>query len=99
MKKYLSDIFNQQKNTIVTILENEFKIKGNKVKFDIPLRIQSNRGTDELFCDYVEVEYDAAEKHWYVHNFITNTDLSVDEYWTPLRDLSFDELYKLTEML
>lgn len=98
MKRKLSDIFIQCKGIIVIAIEEEIKNR-DKVTFDPTIRIDSSRDTDEFYIDFTELEFDKDESTWYAHNFVTNTDLSTDEYWTPLRDLSFNELYKIAERI
>jgi len=97
MKQYLSDIFNEHKNAIVEVISNELKAKGNKVAFNPPIRIDLPATNDEDFETITEIEFDEKENSWYVHNYITYIDLITSEYWTPLRDLSFEELYEIAE--
>ena len=51
------------------------------------------------FEEITSIEYDEKEQTWYVHNYITSLDLMTNEYWTPLRDMSFDELFKISQSL
>ena len=99
MKQYLQNIFNEHKAEIVKVLANELKAKGNKVAFNPPIRIDLSATNDEDFETITEMEFDEKEGHWYVHNYITYIDLMVSEYWTPLRDLSFEELFEIAERI
>ena len=99
MKQYLLDIYNEHKKAFVETIANELKAKGNKVAFSpyihIDLPILSNDNYEEI----TEIEYDPKESTWYVHNFITDIDMATVEYWTPLHELSFDELFQIAEKL
>lgn len=97
MKQYLSNIFNEHKNAIVEVLNTELKVQGNKVLFSPPIRIDLPDINDEDFETITEIEFDEKENSWYVHNYITYIDLMTSEYWTPLSDLSFEELYNIAE--
>lgn len=99
MKQYLQNIFNEHKNAIVEVICTELKVQGDKVFFNPPIRIDLPDANDEDFETITEIELDEKESHWYVHNYITYIDLMTSEYWTPLRDLSFEELYEIAEKL
>ena len=98
MKKKLSDTFIQCKGVITIAIEEEIKNK-DKITFNPSITVFGTRDSEELYINFTELEFDAEESTWYAHNYVTNEDLSTDEYWTPLRDLSFDELYKIAERL
>ena len=99
MKKHLQNIFNELKSTIVGVLSTELKLKGDKVLFNPPIRIDLPPNNDEDFETITEAEFDEKENEWYIHNYITYLDLQADEYWTPLRDLTFEELIEIAEKL
>ena len=97
MKQELFNLYNELKNTFIEkIVAN---IEGGKIEFSPYIRISLPRDSDEFFEEILSIEYDANEKIWYAHNCVTETDCSASMYWTPLRDLSFDELYKIAERL
>lgn len=96
MKKYLLDLYNSCKNLFVAALEGEVKIAKNIIPFSPCITIDHSDGSTESIT---EIEYNAEEKCCYVHNFITDDNMDTSEYWTPLRDLSFDELFKIAERL
>lgn len=97
MKKELLDLYNSLKATFAEGMVNN--IQGNKIEFTPSIRISLPRDNDEFQEDILSMEYDAKEDAWYVHNFITEIDLMTSEYWTPLKDLSFDELFKIAERI
>lgn len=99
MKQHLLDTFNEEKNTIAEVISKELKAKGNKVTFNPPIRIDFPHTDNEDFETITEIEFNEKENSWYVHNFITDLNLQADEYWTPLRDLTFEELYNIAEKL
>ena len=95
---------NKELFNLHTELKNQFssaigKMLGDKIEFSPYIRFSFSRDSDEMFEDIVGIEYDSEEKTHYVHNYITSTDLDVQEYWTPLQDLSFEELFKIAERI
>lgn len=97
MKQELFDLYNSLKNTFIEKIVETVDTK--QKAFSPYIRITLPRDTEEIFEGIVSIEYDEKEDTWYAHNYITNTNLDVTEYWTPLRDLSFDELFKIAEAL
>lgn len=96
MNKELFNLHTELKNQFVSAIG---KIVGDKIEFSPYIRFSFSRDSDDVFEDIVGIEYDPEEKTHYVHNYITSTDLNVQEYWTPLRDLSFEELFKIAERI
>lgn len=95
---------NKELFNLHTELKNQFssaigKIVGDKIEFSPYIRFSFSRDSDDMFEDIVGIEYDPEEKTHYVHNYITSTGLDAWEYWTPLQDLSFEELFKIAERL
>ena len=99
MTQKLFCLFNRLKSSFAEEIIDTLKTKGTKITFEPCLRINLPRDNDELFEDITEIEYDPKENIWYVHNYITEVDLMTGEYWTPIRDLSFDELFKIDERI
>lgn len=99
MNQKLFDLYNEYKSSFANALSTELKIQGNKVLFNPPIHIDLPPNNDEDFETITEAEFDEKENEWYIHNYITYLDLQADEYWTPLRDLAFDELFKIAERL
>ena len=98
MNKTLFDIYNSLKASFVEAME-PYLVKQHVVTFSPPPRINLPNDNDESFEDITSIEYDEKEQTWYVHNYITSLDLMTNEYWTPLRDMSFNELFKIAERL
>lgn len=98
MNKTLFDIYNSLKASFVEAME-PYLVKQHVVTFSTPLHINLPNDNDEFFEEITSIEYDEKEQTWYVHNYITSLDLMTNEYWTPLRDMSFDELFKISERL
>ena len=98
MNKTLFDIYNSLKASFVEAME-PYLAKQHVVIFSPSLLINLPNGNDELFEEITSIEYDEKEQIWYVHNYITSSDLMTNEYWTPLRDMSFDELFKISQSL
>lgn len=98
MNKTLFDIYNSLKASFVEAME-PYLVKQHMVTFSPTLHINLPNDNDESFEEITSIEYDEKEQTWYVHNYITSLDLMTNEYWTPLRDMTFDELYKIAERL
>ena len=98
MNKTLFDIYNSLKASFVEAIE-PYLVKQHVVTFSPSLLINLPNDNDESFEEITSIEYDEKEQTWYVHNYITSLDLMTNEYWTPLRDMSFDELFKISERL
>jgi hypothetical protein len=98
MNKTLFDIYNSLKASFVEAIE-PYLVKQHVVTFSPTLLINLPNDNDESFEEITSIEYDEKEQTWYVHNYITSLDLMTNEYWTPLRDMSFDELFKISQSL
>ena len=98
MNKTLFDIYNSLKASFVEAMES-YLVKQHVISFFPSLHINLPNDNDESFEEITSIEYDEKEQTWYVHNYITSLDLMTNEYWTPLRDMSFDELFKIAEKL
>lgn len=98
MNKTLFDIYNSLKASFVEAMK-PYLVKRHVVTFSPPLHINLPNDNDESFEGITSIEYDEKEQTWYVHNYIASLNLMTNEYWTPLRDMTFDELYKISEKL
>lgn len=99
MTDKLFDLFNVSKTVIEEAMTIEARKQGDIVAFSPIIHIDSPRDSDDLYTEITGIEYDKNEDCCYVHNFVTDTNLDVEEYYTPLRDMSFDELFRIAERL
>ncbi len=101
MNKTLQDIFNSAKKQCVKALLPYIaeKAENNKLEFSPPIRISLPQNKVEFFEAITDVVFDKEENTWYVHNYITDESLNADEYYTPLKDMTFEELYEIAERL
>lgn len=99
MNNNLLNLFEVFQGVIIEAMILEIKKQGDIVSFNPAIRIDSPRDSDDFYEDITGLEYDKDEDYYYVHNFVTDTNLDVEEYWTPLRDMSFDELFRIAERL
>lgn len=101
MNKILQDIFNSAKEQCVKALLPFIveKAKDNKLEFSSIIRISLHQNKDKFFEAITDVVFDKEENTWYVHNYITDESLNADEYYTPLKDMTFEELYEIAERL
>ena len=101
MNKTLQDIFNSAKEQCVKALLPYIveKAKDDKLEFSPTIGIYLPQNEDEYFENITDVVFDKEENTWYVHNYITDKSLNVDEYYTPLRNMTLEELYEIAERL
>lgn len=99
MTDKLFDLFNVSKTVITEAMTIEARKQGNIVAFSPIIHIDSTRDSDDLYTEITGIEYDKNEDCCYVRNFVTDTNLDVEEYYTPLRNMSFDELFRIAERL
>jgi hypothetical protein len=99
MKQKLFNLYNRCKSSFIEEMIDALKTQGTKVIFDPYIKIDGKRDADEFLIEFVEIELEPEDNTWYAHNFVTNTDLSVEEYWTTLSSLSFDELFSIAERI
>ena len=87
---------------IYTDNEFEFVTANSKTvlqKTVIVLELYTKGSQTDEFEEITEIKFDSKENLWYVHNYVTDMELQTNEYWTPLIDMSFDELFKIAERL
>lgn len=101
MNKTLQDIFKSAKEQCVKALLPFIveKAKNDKLEFSPTIIIFHPQNKAEYFKNITDVVFDKEENTWYVHNYITDKNFVVDEYYTPLRDMMFEELYEIAEKL
>lgn len=99
MRQKLFNLYNRCKSSFVEEMIEAIKAQGTKITFTPYISISLPRDNDEFLEEIVEIEFDVSTNIWYAHNFITEVDLMINEYWTPLIDLSFDELFKIAEKI
>lgn len=100
MKGKLTELYTTFKESVIQNIQEKVDENGGTIELNISLPDVANNGT----CYYVNIEnitgIEKKENDYLVHNFFTCSDtLEVDEYWTVLRDLSFDELWAVAEKL
>ena len=97
MKKALFDKYNSLKEEFIKAIKEE-------VKSDTKISVQFYSVLDygQNICGLVEI----TELHYdekgslLAHIFITEDNtLETEEYWHPLEDLAFDDLYQIVEKL
>ena len=93
------NLFEVFQGVIIEAMILEIKKQGDIVSFNPAIRIDSPRDYDDFYEDITGLEYDKDEDCYYVHNFVTDTNPDVEEYWTPLKDMSFDELFRIAGRL
>ena len=99
MNRPLFDIYNSLKSQYIEAIEPYLNINRGKIVFTPNILIFFPRTNKDYYEEITEIEFDKVENTWYVHNYITDTELQTDECWTPLRDMTFDELFKIAERL
>ena len=102
MKQKLFCLYNRLKKSFVDEITDIVKHKKGEVVFNPHVRIYLPSNED-IYLMYEEVaclQYDEKEKALYANIQVTEVDdihTEKNEYWTPLRDMSFDELFRIAE--
>jgi hypothetical protein len=104
MKQKLFHLYNRLKKSFVDEITDIVKHKKGEIVFDPHVRIYlpSNEDIYLMYEEVVCLQYDEKEKALYANiQTVEVDDIHTErhEYWTPLRDMSFDELYSIAERL
>lgn len=97
MKK-LEQTYNRLKERYVLEIEKAIEDKV-KITFSPYIKIYAPNTSAIYFEELTEMEYGPQENTWYVHDYTTDYELQVEEYWIPLRDFTFEQLYEIAEVL
>ena len=104
MKQKLFHLYNRLKESFVAEIADIVKAKGGKIIFSPHIKIYFP-STEGIYLMYEEVaclQFDEKENTLYANlQTVEVDDVHIDrhEYCTPLRDMSFDELYNIAERL
>lgn len=102
MKQKLFHLYNRLKKSFVDEITDIVKHKKGEIIFDPYVRIYlpSNEDTYLMYEEIACLQYDEKEKTLYASIQVVEVDdihTEKHEYWTPIRDMSFDELFKIAE--
>ena len=102
MKQKLFCLYNRLKKSFVDEITDIVKHKKGEIIFDPHVRIYlpCNQDLDVMYEEVACLQWDEKEKALYTNiNVVEIGESYVEEheYWTPLRDMSFDELFKIAE--
>ena len=104
MKQKLFHLYNRLKKSFVDEITDIVNQKKGEIIFDPHIRIYLPSNED-IYLMYEEVaclQYDEKEKALYANIQVIEVDdvhTEKQEYWTPVRDMSFDELFRIAENL
>ena len=104
MKQKLFCLYNRLKKSFVDEITDIVNQKKGECVFNPPIKIHLPSSEDVYYL-YEEVaclQYDAKEKCLYANTQVIEVDdvhTERNEYWTSLRDMSFDELFQIAEKL
>ena len=102
MKQKLFSLYNRLKKSFIDEILDIVMHKGGEIVFSPYIRINLPPD-DESYIMYEEVaclQYDTRDNTLYANIQIVEVDdthTEKSEYWTPLRDMSFGELFKIAE--
>ena len=102
MKQKLFHLYNRLKKSFVDEITDIVNQKKEEIVFNPPIKIHLPSGEDVYYL-YEEVaclQYDEKEKCLYANIQVIEVDdvhTEKQEYWTPVRDMSFDELFRIAE--
>ena len=104
MKQKLFHLYNRLKESFVAEIVDIVKAKGGEIVFSPYIKIYLP-STEDSYLMYEEVaciQFDERDNTLYANLQTVEVDdvhTERHEYWTPLRDMSFDELYSIAERL
>lgn len=102
MKQKLFHLYNRLKKSFVDEITDIVKTKGGEIVFSPHIKIYLP-STEVSYLRYEEVaclRFDGKENTLYANLQTVGVDvvhIERHEYWTPLRDMSFDELFRIAE--
>ena len=102
MKQKLFHLYNRLKKSFVSEITDIVKHEGGEITFNPIIKIDKPCDDGEMFDEIACLQYDKKEKTLYVHLMEVQIDVPIieqHEYWIPLRDLSFDDIYKIAERI
>ena len=102
MKQKLFCLYNRLKKSFVDEITDIVKHKKGEIVFEPHIRIYlpSNEGTYLMYEEVACLQYDEKEKCLYANIQVVEVDdvhTEKQEHWTPVRDMSFDELFRIAE--
>lgn len=94
MNQKLFHLYNRLKKSFVDEITDIVKAKGGEIIFSpyIKIYLPSNESTYLMYEEVACLKFDEEENTLYANNHTERY-----EYWTPLRDMSFDELFRIAE--
>ena len=104
MKQKLFHLYNRLKRSFIDEILDIVMHKGGEIIFEPHIKIMLPHD-DDSYLMYEEVaclQYDEKEKALYANIQVVEVDdihTEKNEYWTPLRDLDFNELFAIAERL
>lgn len=98
MKKELFNKYNALKEEFIKGIDEVVESKGGTIQVSVEYYKLKGDSTDTEMITITMLSRD--DEDIVCHLYVTDTEtLEVYDYWTPLRDLSFDELFKIAEKL
>lgn len=104
MKQKLFHLYNRLKESFVAEIADIVKAKGGEIVFSphIKIYLPSTEGSYLMYEEVACLQFDENDNTLYADIQTVEVDdvhTERHEYWMPLRDMSFDELYKIAERL
>ena len=104
MKQKLFCLYNRLKKSFVDEITDIVNQKNGEIIFEphILIYLPSNESIYMMYENVACLQYDDKEKCLYANIQVIEVDdihTEKQEYWTPVRDMSFDELFRIAENL
>lgn len=104
MNQKLFHLYNRLKKSFVDEITDIIKAKGGEIVFSpyIKIYLPSNESIYLMYEEVACLQFDEKENTLYANLQIVEVDdvnTERHEYWTPLRDMNFDELFRIAENL
>lgn len=102
MNQKLFHLYNRLKKSFVDEITDIVKAKGGEIIFSpyIKIYLPSNESAYLMYEEVACLQFDDKEKYLYANLQTVEVDdvhTERQEYWVPLRDMSFDELFRIAE--
>ena len=102
MNQKLFHLYNRLKKSFVDEITDIVKAKGGEIIFSpyIKIYLPSNESTYLMYEEVACLQFYEKENALYANIQVVEVDnihIERHEYWTPLRDMSFNELFRIAE--
>ena len=102
MKQKLFHLYNRLKKSFIDEITDIVRHKGGEIIFEPHIKIDKPKDDGYWYYEIACLQYDDRDKTLYVHLQEVEVDEVASErheYWTPLKDEAFDDIFKIAEKI